>query len=337
MSRFYVVGATQKPRGQKLKEWSRYDEAVIVELDTETGLTSGRVARRTPPEHCPDEDASYIFKAGSLSGDTLHVCSLTEVLSYDLPDFSERSCISLPRFNDLHHVAPTASGNLLVANTGLDMVVELTPGGELVREWSALDQDPWVRFSKDVDYRKVLTTKPHHAHPNFVFELDGEPWTTRFCQRDAICLTDRHKRIDLGQHSTIPMGGESGGPHDGVRHGDRIYFTRVDGYVFVADARSLEVVEAIDLTPISPTERNLGWCRGIHVIDENLVLVGFTVIRPTKNWENLQWLKSVVTGGRSGSYPTRLALYDLSRRELIQEFELQDAGVNAIFSIHPAA
>jgi hypothetical protein len=336
MSSFYVLGARQKKGAQKLQEWSRYDEAIIAEVEPETGRTEIRLGRRTPADHCPDDDPSFIFKAGSVQRDILYACNLTEVLTYRLPDLTEIGCISIPCFNDLHHVAPNSAGNLLVASTGLDMVIELTRDGDLVREWSALDDDPWSRFSRTVDYRKVPTTKPHYAHPNFVFEIDGEPWTTRFVQRDAVCLLDKRKRIELGLHSTIPLGGESGGPHDGVRFGDFVYFTRVDGFVFVADARSHKVIEVVDLNPIGPRERNLGWCRGIHVVDEKRVIVGFTVIRPTKHRENLQWLKSVVTGGKAGSYPTRIALYDLSRRELVWEHVMQDAGVNAIFSIHPA-
>lgn len=335
MSRFYIVGARQKAGAQKLQEWNRYDEAIVAEVDPDTGGIEIRLGRRTPPDRCPDESPSFIFKAGTLVGDSLYVCNLTEVLRYRVPDFEELGCVSLPCFNDLHHVAPSSSGNLLVADTGLDMVVEVTADGDTVHEWSALDDCPWTRFSRDVDYRKVLTTKPHHAHPNFVFEIDGEPWTTRFVQRDAICLSDRSKRIELGLHSSIPMGSGTGGPHDGVRAGDRLYFTRVDGFVFVADARSQEIVQVVDLNEISPQEKNLGWCRGIHVVDETNVIVGFTVLRPTRHRENLQWLKSVVTGGKSGSYPTRIALYDLARRKLLWEQTVQDAGVNAIFSIHP--
>jgi hypothetical protein len=334
MSRYYVVGATQKAGFRKPKEWSLYDEAIIAEVDVESGNVGIRVRYRSPAAHCPDEDASFIFKAGTLAGDTLYVCTLTEVLRYRVPEFTELGCISLPCFNDLHHVAPCDSGNLLVANTGLDMVLEMTPEGETVREWSALEADVWERFSRDVDYRKVLTTKPHHAHPNFAFRLGEDTWTTRFFQRDAVCLDDMTRRIDLGSHDADSPRERPGGPHDGVRLGDRLYFTRVDGFVFVADAHTLDVVDVIDLNRIATREGPLGWCRGILPVDTDHAIVGFTVIRPTKHRQNLQWLRSMVKGGAPS--PARISLYDLSRRELVWECPVQEAGVNAIFSIHPA-
>jgi len=62
-----------------------------------------------------------------------------------------------------------------------------------------LDEPAWSRFSPLVDYRRVQSTKPHRAHPNFLFVLDGEPWVTRAHQMDAICLRDHSKRIDIGE------------------------------------------------------------------------------------------------------------------------------------------
>ena len=118
----------------------------------------------------------------------MYLCTQTEVLICDFPSFAIRKIISLPFFNDLHHVAVALDGRLFVAVTGLDAVAELAPDGTLLRLQSVADGSVWDRFSKTVDYRKVATTKPHLSHPNFVFFLDGEPWVTRFQQCDAVPL-----------------------------------------------------------------------------------------------------------------------------------------------------
>jgi hypothetical protein len=74
-----------------------------------------------------------------------------------------------------------------------------------------------------------------------VFELNGETWVTRFKQRDAICLDNRAKRIDIAVES----------PHDGLICGNRIYFTTVDGRIVIAHRRTLQVDEIVDLKKIN--------------------------------------------------------------------------------------
>ena len=195
---------------------------------------------------------SFVFKHGSRSGDKIVLCSQTEILVLDESENNAVSnYISLPCFNDVHHVLAVADDRYLVANTGLDMVVEVFADGRRGREWSALAGDPWARFSPATDYRKVATTKPHLSHPNYVFLLGDDIWTTRFEQRDALCLTREADPIRI----TI------GGPHDGILHGDAIYFTTVDGHVVEVDAGTLVVRRAIDLNAIQGTGEPLGWCR----------------------------------------------------------------------------
>src|SRR5262249_12030981 len=143
----------------------------------------------SPPEVCPPDFPAVLFKSSTIAGNKFYTCTSTEVLVYELPGFRLLHYISLPCFNDLHHASPTSGGIILVAVTGLALVVEVSTSGELVREWSVLGQDTWSKFSRATDYRLVPTTKPHSSHPNHVFELNGEVWVTRFQQRDAICLT----------------------------------------------------------------------------------------------------------------------------------------------------
>jgi len=321
----YVLGAREKVRFLKdEEEWRLYDRALAVRVDIETKASEVCVEHITPLEARASGDSSVVFKCGTLQGDTLYACTSTEVLIYEVPEFIRTGYISLPCFNDLHHVTPTPEGHLLVANTGLDMVVELTRDGKLCREWNVLGEDPWSRFSKSIDYRKVETTKPHHSHPNFVFQIENEIWVTRFDQKDAVCLTHPGQRIEIGVQK----------PHDGHVIGDRIYFTTVDGNIVVVEKNTLRTVEAVDLKTIDNPERALlGWCRGLLVLDESRVWVGFTRVRKTKFKENLNWVRHAF---KAGEKPTHIALYDLSAQKCLDEVNLEKVGVNVVFSIFPA-
>jgi hypothetical protein len=246
-------------------------------------------------------------------------------LVFKLPEFQIRNYISLPCFNDLHHVAPASNGDLLVAITGLDMVAAINQEGKLRSEWTVLPEAPWSRFSRTVDYRKIATTKPHQSHPNFVFELDDKVWVTRFRQRDAVCLNDGGKKIDIAVQS----------PHDGVLFREKIYFTAVDGRIVVVDRRTLQVERIIDLKQINGQGALLGWCRGLLPIDERRMWVGFTRIRKTRFRENVLWVKSVLRDGMSEK-PTHIALYDFVSMQCIREVDLEPHGMNLVFSILPA-
>src|SRR6185503_17569531 len=125
-----------------------------------------------------------------------------------------------------------------------------------------------------IDYRKVATTKPHDAHPNYVFFLDGEPWVTRFEQRDAVPVAGGDRRFAV----------EVEGVHDGHRDGDRLLFTTVDGHLvrFGLNGSGREV---FDLDP-GDSEVPLGWCRGL-LPQGGRAWVGFTRIRYTKLRQNL--------------------------------------------------
>src|SRR5579872_2799864 len=262
----YVVGGhVRQNLFRKVEEWQSCDKALIVRLDPSTDKSTICVDYSSPPESCPDQTPAILFKSASIRDQTLYACTSTEVLVYSLPEFQQVNRISLPCFNDLHHVCPTRRGTLAVAITGLDMVVEITPTGEVVREWSVLGEDPWARFSREIDYRKVATTKPHRSHPNHVFELDGELWVTRFEQKDAICMT-RPGRIDIG----------IGRPHDGLLFAGTLYFTTENGQLVSVDLGTLAVSRIHDLNKMHPEPRKiLGWCRGILPLDERYIWVGF--------------------------------------------------------------
>ena len=328
MNDIYVIGGElRRSMFRKLEEWQSSQKGVIVQVNAERKTSEPCVEYVSPPEVCAADLPAVSFKSAFLSGNKLYTCTSTEVLVYETPGFRLLQYISLPRFNDVHHVYPTREGTLLVAVTGLDMVVELTPRGELIREWNVLGEDPWQRFSPEIDYRTVASTKPHRSHPNHVFQLEDEIWVTRFEQRDAISLTRPGRRIDISVQR----------PHDGYLFGDSIYFTTVDGHIVLANRKTLQVEKTFDLTRMGgPPEQILGWCRGLLPVDERLLWVGFTRVRPTKFRENLAWVR-----GR-GAYeqihrPTHLGLYDLERGLCVDEIALEPFGVGIVFSLFWAA
>ncbi len=327
---FYVLGGTQKTLSlndeEWWREWIRYKHALILRVYPEKRFAETVVQYESPPDaYAASERGSILFKAGTRVGDTLYACTSTEVLIYSLPSFKCVGYISHPYFNDLHHVRPTPDGNLAVVSTGLDLVLVVSRDGQLVAEYPVLDQDPWERFSRSIDYRKVATTKPHASHPNYCFYLGNELWATRLEQKDAVCLPRRDKRFEIGLNYV----------HDGVLHGSRIYFTTVDGRIVVFDAETRSHVRTLDLNRLSDGQAPLGWCRGIHILDEDTVLVGFTRLKRTKWREKVAWVKTMF-GGQGFEAPTRIGAVDLRNERLLWEFDLEPYKMHTLFSIHEA-
>lgn len=326
MRYLYVSGGRQRARAFKTeKEWNLYERALILRVDTENETSEVCVDYQSPLDVCAaDGTPSILFKSGTMAEGKLFLCTSTEVLTYTVPEFRRIGYVSLPCFNDLHHVCPTAEGNLLVANTGLDMVVEFTPSGRVLRQWNVLGGDPWERFSPQVDYRRVATTKPHRSHPNFVAQIGKEVWVTRGQQGDAVCLTHADQRVSIADVTV----------HDGHLFGQRIYFTTVDGTVVIVDSKTLRVVRVIDLKTIdNEPQALLGWCRGLFVLDEKRVWVGFTRVRKTKFMEKLNWVKHAFQDTEKG---THLALYDIEAGKCPREIDLEPHGLNVLFSIFAA-
>ncbi len=324
MTTLYVTGGQQQ-NARSLTEgepfWYKYGKGLILEIDSDSHEVHTRAEYVSPPDVCPEENPAILFKCGTLEGDKLYVGTQTEVLVYSVPDMSLVTYISLPCFNDVHHVRPSHEGNLLVANSGLDMVLEVTTDGNVVREWNTLGEDPWARFSPDVDYRRVKSLKPHASHPNHVFYIGDELWATRFEQRDAISLSNGAKRIDIGMERV----------HDGHVVDGHIYFTSVNGHVIIVNADTLEIERTIDLNQQAPEAGVIGWCRGL-LVDDDRLWVGFSKIRMTRFRENLSWIRQ----GFKPLLPTRISCYRLSDGHCEQEINLQDHGLDAVFSIFSA-
>jgi hypothetical protein len=321
----WVVGGEQRVTFQELEAWRRFRTAVV--LRVRDGDMTRALEYETPPERRAGE-GSHCFKAATFTTDRAYLCTDTEVLICTLPGFRIETVISLPCFNDLHHVTPGPNGSLFVACTGLDAVAEVSPDGDLIRIVDVLGGSVWDRFSAEVDYRRVVTTKPHASHPNYVFFVGGEPWVTRFHQRDAVPLAE------VGRPPT-PVA--AAGVHDGAVAGDGALLTSVDGTIVEIDGEG-RGVRSVDLNPSSPGGGALGWCRGLLVEGGDRGWVGFTRLRHTTIRRNLSWLYH---GLRQVSphnlRPTRIALYDLARPALLEEVDTEPARVHAIFSIHRAS
>jgi outer membrane protein assembly factor BamB len=315
----FLVGAEQKSK--VMNDWEQFRKAVVLRMDGATKEIKRVIEYISPQEVCPEHEASISFTAGTLRENKLYVGTQTEILIYNVITKTLIDYVSLPLFNDVHHVTSRKNGNLLVANTGLDMVVELDLKGNVINLWNVMGGGPWSRFDPDTDYRKITTTKPHMSHPNFVFELNGEVWVTRCLQKDAICLTDRQKRIDIGRQLI----------HDGVVYNGKIYFTQVDGRIVIVNASTLKVEREVNLVEISRHNEKIGWCRGIKPLSEELILIGFSRIRPSSK---KRADGSTYYVGDYGVMPTRLACYNIKSNTLLWEKNLEEQNMNVIYSIH---
>jgi len=322
----FVVGGEQRGVPHWTKEWRLYKRALVVKV------ANGKLQRvleyESPSAHRPDEPSAILFKSASVVGNRAYLCTQTEILICDFPSFEILKIISLPCFNDIHHVAVAPDGRLFVAVTGLDAVAELASDGELISLTSVLGGSVWDRFSSEVDYRKVLTTKPHRSHPNFIFFLDGEPWVTRFEQRDALPLNGSGR-----ERPAFKLGSE--GVHDGHVDGDYIYFTSVNGFVRRFSLLSgEEQIFDLNIMRAAGESRPLGWCRGVLPRAAE-IWVGFTRIRYTELRQNIDWIRrGFRDADRYPPAPTRIACYDLANRLLIEEIDVEQAGMNTIFSVH---
>lgn len=312
---FTISGAYPKKTKLKPKEGFRYGEAYIKLIDWESEKLINELDYKSPIEH-RNISASHMFKAGSILNGTLIVPSSTEILFIELKNLNIIKTISLPSFSDLHHVT-VREKIIYIANTGAECIQLMDFNGNILDEYHQATDPTWKQYEKGTDLRFIGSTKPHEIHLNHVFFINGEPWFTRFMQRDAIALHDSQKRIELGY--------SEGKPHDGLVTGDYVYFTLTDGHIVIVNKKSLKAEEVINLNKISNKKQQLGWCRGIEVIN-NEAFVGFSSIRKSNFVEYGKWIT------RGKKLPARIAQYDLIGKKLKKEIEISNKGA-AIFMI----
>ena len=106
-----------------------------------------------------------------------------------------------------------------------------------------------------------------------------------------------------------------GMPHDGRWIGERLVFTTTNGYlVFIDDQQT-----SVDLSELTPGMQQLGWCRGVSADPrcDDRIFVAFTTLRRSRFKEFGYWIK-----WRQQLPHSRIAHYDLAKRELIATWEL---------------
>lgn len=323
MRRVFITGGLSRPNAAELDYGTHYMQGSVLRLDLESGEVE-RILTREPNADCyPPELPSILFTVGTRLDGELILPTNTEILIYGYPDMQLRHSVSYPFFNEIHHVG-IYGDHIVVSSTGLDLVVVLDRRNlEPVAFANALGKDPWGRFSRDVDYRKVNSTKPHESHPNHTFMIGDELWVTRFEQKDAVALMDHSRRIDIGVEL----------PHDGLVVADKVYFTTVNGTLVRADTGSLQVERVFDLNQLEARTGPLGWCRGL-LIDGDIAYIGFSRLRDTQWKDNVRWARNLFTGG--ALHKTRIVAYDLARGVKQREYPLPGNWIDAVFGILPA-
>lgn len=298
--------------------------AVLGILDAESGEILHLCEYKTPAElHTAKQKVQ--FTGYCMMEGEVYACSHAEIVRFaDWPPSKPAGRITIPGFNDLHHCIPW-EGGLAVANTGLETVDHVSLDGTLLHRWDLLDGHPGARrIDPDLDYRWIPDTKPHHIHPNHLWVRNAELWVTGLKARGAVRVTGDRREI------TFETGRPHDGPHDGRYVGGRLAFTTVRGFVVLVDPDSLEVVASHDLEPMTPGIKTLGWCRGLceDPRDPNRYFVAFSILRFSP-WREYGF--RIKHGHKKA--PSRIALYDVERGEVVQTFLITESQSLVLFQL----
>ena len=287
--------------------------AILLVLDTRTGRVVHRT-EYTPPPSLAYPERKVQFTGWTFIDDRLYVCSHNEIVVFDQwPPTKPADRITVRGFNDLHHCMPWRGG-IAVSNTGLETVDHVSLDGELLDRWDLLADEPEARrIDPQIDYRLRADTKPHLRHANHLFERDGALWTGQLRTGDAICVTDPSQRLEMG----------AGMPHDGTWLDGRLVFTTTNGHLVFFDFPEDQAPrrQIYSLSEMTPDLEQLGWCRGICGVpgQPHRYFVGFSAARRTKWIEFGYWIKH-----RHQQPPSRVALYDLEARAMVEDWSIGD-------------
>ena len=325
---YLVTGGVERAKNLDYSEGRGFESAKLLRLDVNNQKQEELIVLTEQSENYkkanyPDEYPNLLYTACTLVDNKLWLCTETEIFEYEYPSLKLLRSTSHPFFQNVHHVTPIRD-KIAVVSTGLDMLVLLNR--DTLEPESLINvegKDTWHRFDNNVDYRKVHSTKPHDCHPNYVFLHNGDIWVTRLKQQDVININDPRQKITIG----------GAGVHDGIVIGDYIYFTCVYGEIVIVNSHTLKVEERIDLKKVEGVDRPLGWCRGICV-ENNIAHIAFGRLRATKFRENISWARDVLTG-RIAITKTRVVVYDIVKKEKINEYVMPKNSLSAIYSIIP--
>lgn len=287
-----------------------------------------------PPVHVPTKGFAG---AGRAEDGTLFVAAHGAIVRIDPARAKVTGTLHQPCMNDLHHV--TVHGDrLLVANTGLDAVDVFGTDGTFVGShsllpawvnarrmsgqtppswdeatrpgWSGEAPAEWSSNTTSTTSNYYSTDAPFHRcklrdhlHPNHVVCIGDRVLTT--------CFADGTVR-DLARLEV--MWREPGAyVHDGFPHGDSLWFTAIDGQLFELDAHSFEEKRRLSLFDVG----HCGWCRGLLVTDQHLV-VGLTEVR-TPRLPRHRWAER-----DPGDSETSVLLLDRRDGRLLARVDLTD-------------
>lgn len=323
-----ITGGVLRPNGFELGEGKYYGCAKLLRLDTVSGAIEELLRFDDGGENYPDEYPNLEFTVGDVEENGLWLPTDTEIRLYDYPRLRLCKVFSHPCFHNVHSVV--AHGDeLYVTSTGLDLVVILDKGDGSIKELINVEGKPvWHRFSPDVDYRKVHSTRPHDCHPNFVFFLgEDEPWVTRCTQEDAVSIRDMRRRIDVsGIRRSVSV-------HDGHIYQDKIYFTHVNGALAIYDKNTLALADLLDLTKLHGFGGMRGWCRGL-LFDGGICYVAFSRLRKTRRLEKIAWVKKQLGVSEALDQASILAI-DLAERRILADYRIPAGMIDAIYSLLP--
>lgn len=324
LSPILVSGGLQRPDAatQASTSGTHYHRARLTEVDLESGPERVLLDYETPPEACARETPGIRFTCMTRTKDRLYLPTGTELLVLSMPDLERIAYATHPHFHDVHHAAPM-NGGIAVASTGLELVIHLDPETmEPVRYQNVTSEEIWSRFDPGRDWRKVHTTQPHEAHPNFLITAHDLSWVTRAYKNDVMCLENPERRLHLSDYRV----------HDGIMHRGKAWFTSVNGALIRADLEAGRVEETITLADMEETTLPLGWCRGL-ALDWPVAYVGFTTLRTTRWKDNVEVFLNNSTGEYIQVMPSRVTAYDLEARRKLTEYVFPRESMGAVFGI----
>lgn len=317
---FIVTGGRRNAKKYSYDRLAYCYEAGLYRVDFSAKRIIESYIERDLKEEIYTPEYTLSFRGAYLSNSEITTCTHSEIIVFDADSLTVKKRITDPCFNDLHSIS-LQNRSTWFTSTGIDMV-GCIESKDHIRMYPVIE-DAVDRFDKEADYRRICT-KPHHSHPNFIFLLDGHIWVTRFIQKDAVCLDDLSKRIEIGVER----------PHDGIVRDNRVFFTTVDGKLVECDVLKGKPVHIHDLTG-QYRSGNPGWCRGL-CLEGDYAYVGFTAIRKTRSIENLSFLTDTVRMLKDrfkSNAPARIIKYNLKKEKIEDEMQFRPSELGIVFSI----
>lgn len=308
---------------EKKEEGFRFDGAVIQIIDWPQKKIIKEIVYTPPSEHL-ENGLSVQFKGAAIFENQYFVVTNTELIIYNMSNWTIEKVISHPSFNDLHGVLPLRD-KIYICNTGLELIQELDYSGNIVNEINIASTATSDRFDRIKDYRTIATTKPHEIHVNHLFILNEDLWATQGNLRSAVNIENRTAKLVF---SDLFMPEETILCHDGIIKGDHIFFTTVNAHIVIFDKNTKRLVKDIDVNQLNSSDRAIGWTRGLHVVG-NSAFLGITAMRHSKFKNYIKWF---LRKGRQ-TMPSSIIEIDLESEKIIDSYEMEKYQGHAIYSI----